>query len=95
MTIPLDPTTPPFTIGAQPASAYEVNSRVGAALRQFLAVQSMVGQDQDWLAGADLKVAPYFFTDVQETDIKSAIASLDAALDAIDMTFINRLIGLV
>lgn len=94
MTIPLEP-SPPATIGAQPASAYEVNSRVGFALREFLKVQSMVGQDQDWLAGADLKVAPYFFTPEQETDLKSAIASLDSALDGIDMTFINRLIGLV
>lgn len=88
-------TSPPSTIGAQPASAFEVNSRVGAALRQFLAVQATVGQDADWLATADLTANPYFFTGQQQTDIKTAISQLDAALDAIDMTFINRLIGLV
>lgn len=95
MTIPPNPYGPPTTIGAQPINAYEVNNRVGNCLRQFLQVQQIISQNQDWLAGCDLKAEPYLFSDVQETDIKSAVGSLDAALDAIDMTFVNRLIGLV
>jgi hypothetical protein len=95
VTVPPDPTAPPATIGAQPTSAFEVSSRVGAALRQFLAAQATIAQDQDWLAGADLKAAPYYYTPEQETDTKTAIASLDQALSAIDLTFVNRLVGLV
>jgi hypothetical protein len=93
--IPLDPTAPPTTIGAQPTNAFEVNQRVGTCLKEFVRVQNIINQNQDWLLSADLKAAPYYFTAEQETDIKSAIGSLDAALDGIDMTFINRLLGLV
>jgi hypothetical protein len=89
------PPLPPETVGAQPTSATEVNYKVGGALRQFVAVQTMINQNQAWLVGTDLKAAPYYFSGTQETDIKSAIGSLDTALDQIDMTFINRLIGLV
>jgi hypothetical protein len=90
---PTDPT--PTTIGAQPTNAYDVNLRVGNCLREFVRIKQIVNQNHDWMAGCDLKVAPYFFTATQETDIKSALGSLDAGLDGIDMTFVNRLIGLV
>lgn len=90
---PADPT--PTTIGAQPTTATDVNARIGNCLREFVRVQQIVNQNHDWLAGSDLKIAPYYFTADQETAIKSAVGSLDAALDAIDMTFVNRLIGLV
>jgi hypothetical protein len=41
-----------------------------------------------------LKLAPYYFTPDQETQIKTAYSQLDADLDALDMTFVNRLIGM-
>jgi hypothetical protein len=92
MTLPLEP---PSTIGSQPINASEVNNKIGNCLREFLRVQQTINQNQDWLAGTDLKVAPYGFTADQETDIKSAVGSLDTGLDAIDLTFVNRLGGLV
>jgi hypothetical protein len=90
---PSDPT--PITIGAQPTTAGEVNARIGNCLRDFVKIQQTIGQNANWIAGVDLKVAPYFFTAQQETDLKSAVIGLDTGLDGIDMTFVNRLIGLV
>jgi len=72
----------------------EVNSLVGTHLRQFSTIKNTINQDRDFLQATDLKVAPYYFTADQETLIKSAILELDNALDAVDMTFIVRLIGL-
>ena len=46
------------------------------------------------LVGLHLKAAPYYFTAAQETDLKTAVSQLDAALDAVDMTFINRIVGM-
>jgi len=85
---------PPQTIGLDPQDASDVNRQVGTHLRQFVELKETIGHDQDWLLGADLKGSPYFFSDTQETDIKTAVSQLDAALDAVDMTFINRLTGL-
>lgn len=92
MTLPN--TGPPDTVGLAPKNANEVNTQIGTHLRSFVTVQNTVSQDHDWLLGADLKVDPYFFTADQETLIKSAVAGLDTALAAVDMTFIDRLIGL-
>jgi hypothetical protein len=86
--------TPPTTVGTQPRSADEVNALVGNHLRAFSANKITVGQDHDWLITVDLKAAPYFFAADQETLIKSAIADLDTALDAVDMTFISQLVGM-
>jgi hypothetical protein len=72
----------------------EVNNLIGTHLRRFIDVQRTINQDHGFLAATDLKAAPYYFTDEQETLIKSAMSDLDTALDGIDMTFINRLIGL-
>lgn len=85
---------PPATVGTAPASALEVNLLVGQHLRQFAASKIVINQDHDWLAATDLKGPPYYFDTDQETLIKSALADLDQALDAIDMTFISRLIGM-
>jgi hypothetical protein len=85
---------PPDTVGLAPLNADEVNRMVGAHLRQFLAAKASINQDQDWLAPTDLKGAPYFFSPAQEADIKSAINTLDSALDGVDLTFVNRLVGL-
>jgi predicted transcriptional regulator len=93
MTIPTEP-QPPSTVGTSPRNADEVNGLVGLHLRDFLRVATIINQDQDWLNPTDLKVAPYFFTDEQEALIKSALSGLDEALDAIDRTFISRLVGM-
>lgn len=91
---PPEPTPPP-TVGTQPRNADEVNALVGTHLRGFASSKVTINQDHDFLAATDLTVAPYFFTEDQQTLIKSAIADLDTALDAIDMTFISRLIGML
>lgn len=88
------PQSTPTVVGAQPRTADEVNQKIGAHLSQFLTLKTIIGQDRDYLATATLTAEPYFFTPDQETLIKTAINGLDSAFDAIDMTFINRLIGL-
>jgi hypothetical protein len=93
MTLPTTP-PPPDTIGSQPKNAAQVNDTVGLHLRQFLAAKIAINQDQDYFAATDLKAAPYYFTPAQETDLKTAISQLDSALDAIDLTFINRIVGM-
>jgi len=93
MTLP-PANSPPVTVGLAPASAYEVNSQVGLHLRDFTTIKERIHHDQEFLVATDLKVSPYFFDPDQETLIKSAIAGLDTALQAIDMTFIDRLTGL-
>jgi len=87
-------TTPPNYVGAQPRDAAEVNNLVGTHLRDFLTVKNSINQDREFLQAQDLKVPPYSFTADQETLIKSAILGLDTSLDAVDMTFIVRLVGL-
>ena len=85
---------PPTTVGTQPRNADEVNGLVGLHLKAFLAAKATINQDQSFLAGADLKAAPYYFTPEQETLIKSAIADLDAALDAVNLVFISQIVGM-
>lgn len=94
MTMPMPPPGGQTTPGLTPTNASDVNTNVGALLRQFSEVKARVGHFQDWLATVDLKAQPYLMTDADETLTKSAIGSLDASLDAVDMTFINRLTGL-
>lgn len=91
--IPQDP-QPPATVGTQPRNADEVNGLVGTHLRGFIASQNAIGQDHDFFLTVDLKAAPYYFDEQQETLIKSAIADLDDALDAVNMTFISQLVGM-
>jgi hypothetical protein len=93
MTQPETP-PPPATIGTQPESAFAVNQLVGQHLRSFVTIKNSINQDHDWLITVDLKAAPWYFTQEQESSIKSGIADLDASLDAVDMTTISRLIGL-
>jgi predicted transcriptional regulator len=93
MTQPETP-PPPATVGTAPENATVLNQLVGTHLRTFLSIKNSINQDRDFLAATDLKVAPYYFTTDQETLIKSAVLELDTALDAVDMTFITRLIGL-
>lgn len=93
MTQPTNP-SPPAVIGTNPRNADEVNGLVGTHLRSFLSVRSMIGQDQDFMAAAILTDAPYYFTAEQETEIKSAVAGLNTALQAVDLTFISRVVGM-
>ncbi len=93
MTIPPEPTAPE-TVGTAPRNAAEVNGLVGLHLKDFLRVATVINQDAAWLAPTILADAPYYFTAEQETLIKSAINDLDTALDAIDRTFISRLVGM-
>jgi hypothetical protein len=93
MSIPPEPVAP-VTVGLSPKTADEVNYSTGVMLRQFTDNKEAVHHFREWLAAADLKAAPYHFLEEQEVLIKSAIADLDTAMDAIDMTFITRLTGL-
>jgi predicted transcriptional regulator len=87
------PEPPPATVGLVPQTALEVNSLIGSHLRQFTDIKETITHDQDWLVTVDLKAAPYYLSEDQETLIKSAIADLDTHLDATNMTFISRLTG--
>jgi hypothetical protein len=46
------------------------------------------------LAGIDLKEEPYLMTPEDETLIKSAVNDLDSNLQAVNMTFIQQLVGM-
>jgi len=94
MSMPPIDEQPPETVGTQPRNASEVNALTGTHLRGFTASKAAVHQDQEFFLATDLKAAPYFFTADQETLIKSAVAGLDASLQAVDMTFISRIIGM-
>ena len=63
-------------------------------MRQFVDVQNVNDGDYAWLLAEDLKVDPYNMSLEDETLIKSAVNVLHDALADIDMTFINRLVGL-
>jgi len=91
--IPPEP-QPPATIGTQPQTAAEVNGLIGMHLREFMKIRATVNQDQNFLAGADLKAKPYYFTPEQEAMLKSAVAGLDTSLDGIDLTFISQIVGM-
>jgi len=93
MTVP-EPPAPPATVGTQPETAFAVNQLIGQHLRAFTQNKGVINQDHSWLETVDLKAAPYYFAADQETLLKSAVADLDAALDAVEMTFISRIIGL-
>lgn len=80
--------------GLSPKSADEVNLFVGTLLNSFAKDRALVHQQQGWLAAEDLTQPPYAMTPDDQTLIKSAMSTLDIALQAVDMTFISRLIGL-
>ena len=80
--------------GLAPANSNEVNNNVGVILRRFVDDKESVNHLMASLAGVDLKAEPYLMTAEDETLIKSAVNDLDTALDAVNMTFINQLVGL-
>lgn len=81
-------------VGLSPINADEVNNQVGHILRQFTDVKESINHLADALAPLLLTDPPYSMTPEDETLIKSAVNSLDSALDDIDMTFVVRLTGL-
>ena len=80
--------------GLAPKSADEVNNNVGVILRRFVDDKESITHLRESLASLTLTDPPYSMTPEDETLIKSAVNGLDDALDAIDMTFINQLVGL-
>lgn len=80
--------------GLTPDTADSINERVGNILRQFVDIKESVNHLQANLAPLTLQQPPYSMTPEDDTLIKSAVNSLDSALDNIDMTFINRLTGM-
>jgi hypothetical protein len=80
--------------GLTPISENDLNNSVGQILRQFVNVQEGVHHTAGNLAPLDLTKDPYNMSAADETTIKSAVNGLDAALQGVDMTFINRLIGM-
>jgi hypothetical protein len=92
-------TIPPATYGKTtpglaPGNSYEVNASIGAHLRSFVDIKETIAHDYDGLLGVDLKAEPYNMTPEDETLIKSAISDLHTSLEAVNMTWINRLTGL-
>jgi hypothetical protein len=85
---------PPPTVGTAPENATVLNQLIGQHLRSFLDIKNSINQDRDFLQATTLTDPPYYFSTDQETLIKSAVLELDNAMDAIDMTFVTRLIGL-
>jgi len=81
-------------VGLSPQNADQINNNVGILMRNFTDVRAKVHAQQGWLAAEDLKVEPYNMSAEDETLIKSALSDLDTALQAVNMTFINQLIGL-
>jgi hypothetical protein len=83
-----------MTVGRNPINAAEVNNLVGDVLRRFIDLKEEIGHHKESLSSLDLKVPPYEMSTDDETLLKTAVLQLDTDLDAIDMTFINRLVGL-
>ena len=80
--------------GLTPSTAAEINNNVGVVLRRFVDDRESVLHLQASLAPLDLKAEPYLMTPEDETLIKSAVNGLNTDLQAIDMTFISRLVGM-
>lgn len=80
--------------GLAPKTADEINNNVGVILRRFVDDKESISHLRESLAGVDLKAEPYLMSAEDETLIKSAINDLDTALDAINMVWINQLVGL-
>jgi hypothetical protein len=91
--VPPPPATSP-RVGLNPRSSDEVNTLVGGLLREFIVHKERVGHYQSWLAGVQLAGDPWFMDPDVEATIKAAVNGLDTSLDAVDMTFINRLVGI-
>jgi hypothetical protein len=80
--------------GLTPSTAAEIDNNVGVILRRFVDDRESVMHLAASLAPLDLQADPYNMTPEDETLIKSAVNGLNNDLQAIDMTFISRLVGM-
>lgn len=94
MTIPPPPMFASTTVGLNPNNSTELNYAIGNHLRVFVDTRETIAHDYNSLLGKDLKTDPYNMSEEDETLVKSALSELHTALQAVDMTFINRLTGL-
>lgn len=94
MTAVPPPYVPTPRVGMNPQTSDEVNMQVGQLLRDFIVLKERVNHYQAWLAGAVLTDPPYSMDPGLDATLKTAMTGLDTALDAVDMTFINRLVGI-
>lgn len=83
-----------MTAGLTPKTADEVNTFVGSHLRNLITLQETIRHDADSLAPLDLTAEPYLMTPADAANIQTAISGANTYLQAMDMTFINRLVGL-
>jgi hypothetical protein len=83
-----------MTAGATPQTAEQVNFSIGQHLQQFVSIKESIEHDAANLAGIDLTQPPYSMAPDDQTTIKTALNQLNGDLQAVDMTFINRLTGL-
>ncbi len=91
---PMMPPAPNPRVGMNPTTSDEINYSVGMLLREFVILKEKVGHYQAWLAGIQLADEPYNMDPNTEATLKAALNGLDTSLDAVDMTFINRLVGI-
>ena len=80
--------------GLTPKSADEVNTFVGSHLRNLITIIETINHDADSLAPLDLTKDPYLMSPGDAANVQTAIAGANTYLQAMDMTFINRLVGL-
>jgi hypothetical protein len=80
--------------GLTPSTALELNNTVGTILRRFVDDRESVLHLHASLEPLDLTAEPYLMSEEDQTLIKSAVGDLNTALQAIDMTFISRLVGM-
>jgi hypothetical protein len=80
--------------GLTPNTAQEINNNVGNILRRFVDDRESVLHLHASLEPLDLKAEPYLMSAEDETLIKSAVGDLNTALQAVDLTFISRLVGM-
>lgn len=86
------PPPPVPVIGSAPVSADDYNIKLGFLLKQFLTIKGQINQWQAWQSGVNL-ADRYGFTPEDAALAVSAVNGLDSGLDALDMTFVNRLAG--
>lgn len=80
--------------GLNPATATDINFALGTVCRELIEARDKITRAQTFCAQTDFKLAPYSMTQAQEDALKSAIATANAGLVAIDYTFITRITGL-
>ena len=80
--------------GAVPENAGQVNAATGGLLRRCISLRDEVKRYNDFMLATNLQSAPYSMNAQDEANIKSAVDDWNDALQAINLTFTNRLTGL-